>query len=120
MEGLFYHGSPGATLAPAPHTQEETVSSASPARRILALPARPTLVVALLLLCGGVGANAAPAPSSESDPKASGFFAFDVTKAQESGLKFRSLEEIVEDTLAWLKTRPADHHRRAGMKPERR
>ena len=55
----------------------------------------------------------------ESDPEFSGFFAFDVTKAQKAGLKFREIEETVRDTLAWLKTRNADHQWRAGMKPER-
>ncbi|HTP11498.1 MAG TPA: SDR family oxidoreductase [Anaerolineae bacterium] len=36
-----------------------------------------------------------------------------------AGLKFRSIEETIRDTLAWAKTRPADHVWRAGMKPER-
>ena len=36
-----------------------------------------------------------------------------------AGLQFRSIEETIRDTLAWARTRPADHMWRAGMKPER-
>src|SRR5215212_113577 len=48
-----------------------------------------------------------------------GFARIDVSKATEAGLKFRPLEETVRDTLAWAKTRPADHEWRAGLKAER-
>lgn len=48
-----------------------------------------------------------------------GFTRFDLSKAIGAGLKFRSLEETVRDTLAWAQTRPADHEWRAGLKPER-
>jgi 2'-hydroxyisoflavone reductase len=40
-------------------------------------------------------------------------------RAIAAGLKFRPIEETIRDTLAWAKTRPADHAWRAGMKPER-
>jgi len=48
-----------------------------------------------------------------------GFSRVDVSKAIKAGLKFRPLEDTVHDTLAWAKTRPADHKWRAGLKPER-
>ena len=48
-----------------------------------------------------------------------GFAHIDVSKAIQAGLKFRPLEETVRDTLAWAKTRPADHEWRAGLKAER-
>jgi 2'-hydroxyisoflavone reductase len=40
-------------------------------------------------------------------------------RAIAAGLKFRSIEETIRDTLAWARTRPADHAWRAGMKAER-
>jgi 2'-hydroxyisoflavone reductase len=40
-------------------------------------------------------------------------------RAIAAGLRFRSIEETIRDTLAWARTRPADHAWRAGMKPER-
>lgn len=48
-----------------------------------------------------------------------GFTRFDISRAIGAGLKFRPLEETVRDTLAWARTRPADHEWRAGLKPER-
>jgi 2'-hydroxyisoflavone reductase len=48
-----------------------------------------------------------------------GFARMNVSKAIHAGLTFRPLEETVRDTLAWAKTRPADHEWRAGLKPER-
>lgn len=54
-----------------------------------------------------------------SEEEAPGFFAFDVSKAVRDGLTFRSPEETARDTIAWERTRPADHEWRAGMKPER-
>jgi 2'-hydroxyisoflavone reductase len=45
-------------------------------------------------------------PSSEAD--FAGFQRINVGKALADGLKFRSLETTVRDTLEWLKTRPAD------------
>ena len=41
--------------------------------------------------------------------------AFDVSKALAAGLTFRPLEETVADTLAWARSRPADHRFRAGL-----
>ena len=40
-------------------------------------------------------------------------------RAIAAGLKFRSIEETIRDTLSWARTRPGDHAWRAGMKPER-
>jgi 2'-hydroxyisoflavone reductase len=48
-----------------------------------------------------------------------GFFDIDVTRALASGLRVRAPLETARDTLAWLRTRPADHVWAAGMKPER-
>jgi 2'-hydroxyisoflavone reductase len=48
-----------------------------------------------------------------------GFSRMDVSKAIGAGLKFRPLEETLRDTLAWAKTRPADHEWRAGLTAER-
>lgn len=55
----------------------------------------------------------------ENDPQAGGFFAVSVEKATRSGLTYRPLAEIVQSTLAWAQTRPADHEWSAGMKAER-
>ncbi len=41
------------------------------------------------------------------------------TRAIAAGLKFRPLAETMRDTLAWARTRPADHAWRAGMTAER-
>jgi 2'-hydroxyisoflavone reductase len=54
-----------------------------------------------------------------SEEEAPGFFAYDVSKAVRDGLSFRAPEETARDTIAWERTRPADHEWRAGMKPER-
>lgn len=48
-----------------------------------------------------------------------GFARVDISKAVHAGLKFRSLEETVRDTLEWAAARPADHEWHAGLKPER-
>ena len=40
-------------------------------------------------------------------------------RAIAAGLKLRSIEETIRDTLAWAKTRPDEHTWRAGMNPER-
>ncbi len=53
------------------------------------------------------------------DEENAGFSRMDVSKAIQAGLKFRPLEETVRDTLAWAKTRPADHEWRAGLTAER-
>jgi 2'-hydroxyisoflavone reductase len=54
-----------------------------------------------------------------SDPDMAGFSAVNCNKAITDGLTFRSLNDTVRDTLAWAKTRPADHVWRAGITPER-
>jgi len=48
-----------------------------------------------------------------------GFFDIDVTRALDTGLRVRAPLETARDTLAWLRTRPADHVWAAGMTPER-
>jgi len=53
------------------------------------------------------------------DEEGQGFARIDVSKAINSGLKFRPLEDTVRDTLAWADTRPANHEWRAGLKSER-
>ena len=55
-------------------------------------------------------------PSNEEN---AGFARVDISKALQSGLKFRPLAETVKDTLAWANTRPSDHEWKAGLKPER-
>ncbi len=40
-------------------------------------------------------------------------------RAIAAGLKFRSIEETIRDTLVWARIRPADYMWRAGMKAER-
>ncbi len=54
-----------------------------------------------------------------SDPDMAGFSAVDCAKAIRDGLTFRPLNDTVRDTLAWAKTRLADHAWRAGITPER-
>jgi 2'-hydroxyisoflavone reductase len=48
-----------------------------------------------------------------------GLHHIDCGKAIASGLAFRPIAETAADTLAWARTRPADHHWRAGLRPER-
>lgn len=53
-------------------------------------------------------------------PEYAGFSAVNCGKAIADGLRFRPLEQIVRDTLAWAAdARPADWQWRAGMTPER-
>jgi 2'-hydroxyisoflavone reductase len=53
------------------------------------------------------------------DEEGVGFSRMDVSKAIAAGLKFRSLEQAVRDTLAWAQRRPANHELRAGLTAER-
>jgi 2'-hydroxyisoflavone reductase len=53
------------------------------------------------------------------DEEGAGFARINISKAIDAGLKFRTLEETVRDTLEWAATRPADHAWRAGLTPER-
>ena len=55
----------------------------------------------------------------ESDPSVAGFFAFSNRQAIAAGLTFRILADTVRATLAWNRTRPADHPWRAGLSRER-
>jgi 2'-hydroxyisoflavone reductase len=53
------------------------------------------------------------------DEEGVGFARIDVSKAIQSGLRFRPLEETLRDTLEWAQTRPANHEWKAGLTPER-
>jgi 2'-hydroxyisoflavone reductase len=53
------------------------------------------------------------------DEEGVGFSRVDVSKAIAAGLKFRSLEQTVRDTLAWAQRRPANHEWQAGLTAER-
>jgi 2'-hydroxyisoflavone reductase len=55
----------------------------------------------------------------ESDPENAGFMDVPIDRAIAAGLAFRPLRETVADTLAWSRTRPADHAWKAGL-PEGR
>ncbi len=55
----------------------------------------------------------------ESDPANAGFMDIQIGKALQHGLTFRALSDTVQDTLSWLRTRPADYVWRAGLSAER-
>jgi 2'-hydroxyisoflavone reductase len=55
----------------------------------------------------------------ESDPHAHGFMDIPIRRALDMGLVFRPLAETIADTLAWSRTRPADHAWKAGLTAER-
>jgi 2'-hydroxyisoflavone reductase len=50
--------------------------------------------------------------------EAAGFLAVDISRALANGLTFRPLAETARDTLEWARSRPADHHWRAGLSAE--
>jgi 2'-hydroxyisoflavone reductase len=51
--------------------------------------------------------------------KEKALLATDVTKAIDSGLTFRSLEETIEDTMLWAGSRKPEYEWRAGLDPDR-
>jgi 2'-hydroxyisoflavone reductase len=55
----------------------------------------------------------------ESDPDAKGFMDVPIARALAQGLRLRPIEETVADTLAWARTRPADHAWKAGLAAQR-
>lgn len=55
----------------------------------------------------------------ESDAAMSGMMGTSIARALAKGLAFRPLEDTIADTLAWAKTRPADHSWKAGLARER-
>jgi len=55
----------------------------------------------------------------ESDTAHAGFMKVSITKALAAGLVIRPLAETLRDTLAWLKTRPADIAWKAGLSADR-
>ncbi|HMQ31942.1 MAG TPA: NAD-dependent epimerase/dehydratase family protein [Chloroflexaceae bacterium] len=52
-------------------------------------------------------------------PEHAGFSRVSVAKAVAAGLRFRPTVETCADTLAWARSRPADHQWRAGLAPEK-
>ena len=60
-----------------------------------------------------------PLQAPASDPKMRGFAKVSVARALAGGLAFRKLSRTIADTLAWHRTRPADHEWKAGLAPER-
>jgi 2'-hydroxyisoflavone reductase len=50
-----------------------------------------------------------------SDPRMAHMQRVDCSRARAAGLTFRPVAETVRDTLAWARTRPADHTWRAGL-----
>ena len=54
----------------------------------------------------------------DADPMR-GLGSVSIERALAKGLRFRSVEETVRDTLAWARTRPEDHAWKAGLAPER-
>ena len=59
-----------------------------------------------------------PLQVPEDDPSMKGFASVSVARALAAGLRFRSQAQTVADTLAWSRTRPADHAWKAGLTPE--
>ena len=55
----------------------------------------------------------------ESDPEKRGFASVSVARALGAGLTFRPIAETAAATLAWSRTRPADHAWKAGLAPGR-
>jgi len=55
----------------------------------------------------------------ESEPHAEAFMAVPIARALATGLRFRPLATTIADTLAWARTRPADHVWKAGLDRER-
>jgi 2'-hydroxyisoflavone reductase len=53
------------------------------------------------------------------DGEADGIFSCNISKAVADGLTVRPIGETVRETLAWLRTRPADYAWRAGLKAEK-
>jgi len=51
----------------------------------------------------------------ETDPEANGFLDVPIARAKAQGLRFRPLATTIRDTLAWARTRPADHAWKAGL-----
>jgi len=50
-------------------------------------------------------------------PEDAGFSRVDISRAINAGLKFRSLENTIRDTLQWAETRPENHEWHAGLHP---
>jgi 2'-hydroxyisoflavone reductase len=60
-----------------------------------------------------------PLQAPASDPKMRGFAKVSVARALAAGLAFRPLSRTIADTLAWHRTRPADHEWKAGLAANR-
>jgi 2'-hydroxyisoflavone reductase len=57
--------------------------------------------------------------ATQEEAKKIGFSAVNCARATKKRLRFRSITETIQDTLAWQATRPADLTWRAGLSPER-
>ena len=55
----------------------------------------------------------------ETDPEANGFMNVPIERALAEGLRLRPLGHTIRDTLAWARTRPADHAWKAGLSAEK-
>lgn len=55
----------------------------------------------------------------ESDPETAGMDRVSIQKALNAGLTFRPIEDTIQSTLNWVKSRPAEHKWRAGLNREK-
>lgn len=81
--------------------------------------ARFTWVSEAFLQAQGVqpwmGENSLPLWIPSSDPDMAGFARVSIARALENALHIRPLSLTLEDTLAWARSRPADHTWRSGL-----
>lgn len=88
-------------------------------RRVLRSEAELTWVPNDFLLSHGLEAgNLMPWHPAEAMPGWDGFYALDISKAVNEGLRFRPLEETVRDTFAWDETRGGEPLK-SGLSSER-
>ena len=87
-------------------------------REVAASEATLNWVKAELLTEQGVG-EWIDMPLWIHDPGFAGHSRIDISRALEASLSFRPLDETVRATLEWLRTRPADHEWKAGLRPDR-
>jgi 2'-hydroxyisoflavone reductase len=117
--GLIERRSAGAFNAVGPEQPLSMATLLEACRRAAANDARLTWVPAAFLAEQNVQPWSdmpvwTPPPEGRSDVPA-----ISNAKAREAGLRFRTLDAIVADTLAWHRSRGPDRELRAGLKPER-
>ena len=66
-----------------------------------------------------MGENSLPLWIPSTDESMGGFAQFSIARALENALHFRPLALTLEDTLSWLRSRPADHTWRSGLSADR-